>query len=57
MAKFDDEEDPNEVTLFDIQNDLDTLHGKNIKKFSTLLIDFVNERTTEYLMLNKIAFV
>ena len=57
MEKCDDEEDTNEVTVFHIKNDLDTLHVVNLGKLSTLLIDFVDERTTETIILNEIEFL
>ncbi|XP_049405388.1 uncharacterized protein LOC125868860 [Solanum stenotomum] len=53
MAKSNDEEDLNKVTLFDLKDDLDTLPIKILRKLVALLIDFVNERTTENLMLNE----
>lgn len=43
MAKFDDEEDPNEVTLFDIEDDLDTIHVINLRKLVALLLTLLNK--------------
>ena len=57
LAKSDDEKDPNEVTVFEIKNGRDTLHVVNLGKLSTLLIDFVDERTTETIILNEIEFL
>jgi len=53
MANSDDEEDSDEVTLFDLKDDLDNLPIENLRKLVALLIDCVDERTTENLMLNK----
>ncbi|XP_049399696.1 uncharacterized protein LOC125863713 [Solanum stenotomum] len=53
MAKSNDEEGLNEVTLFYLKDDLDTLPIKNLRKLAALLIDSVDERTTENLMLNE----
>ncbi|KAH0717328.1 hypothetical protein KY290_013941 [Solanum tuberosum] len=53
MANSDDEEDSDEVTLFYLKDDLDNLPIKNLRKPDALLIDCVDERTTENLMLNK----
>ncbi|XP_049406323.1 uncharacterized protein LOC125869989 [Solanum stenotomum] len=53
MANSDNEEDSDEVTLFYLKDDLDNLPIKNLRKLVALLIDCVDERTTENLMLNK----
>ncbi|KAH0689140.1 hypothetical protein KY289_016498 [Solanum tuberosum] len=53
MANSDDEEDSDEVTLFDLKDDIDNLPIENLRKLAALLIDCVDEQTTENLMLNK----
>ncbi|XP_049350219.1 uncharacterized protein LOC125814820 [Solanum verrucosum] len=53
MANSDDKEDLDEVTLFYLKDDLDNLPIENLRKLAALLIDCVDERTTENLMLNK----
>ncbi|XP_049406072.1 uncharacterized protein LOC125869660 [Solanum stenotomum] len=53
MANSDDEEDSDEVTLFYLKDDLNNLPIENLRKLAALLIDCVDERTTENLMLNK----
>ncbi|XP_015169753.1 uncharacterized protein [Solanum tuberosum] len=53
MVKFDDDEDPYKVTLFDLKDDLDTFPVEKLRKLAALLIDSVDERTTENLMLNE----
>lgn len=53
MAKFDDEKDSNEVTLSELKYDLDNLPAENLRKLAVLLIDYVDKRTTENLILNE----
>lgn len=43
MEISDDEEDPNEVTLFGIKNDLDTLHVINFRNFLPRLLTFLTK--------------
>ena len=45
MEKSDNQEDANEVTLFDIKDDLGNLFAKSLRKLSALLIDSVDERS------------
>lgn len=53
MAKSNNEEDLNEVTLFDLNNDLDTLPIKRLRKLVAVLIDSVDELTSENLMISE----
>lgn len=53
MAKSDDEEDLNEVTLPDLKDDLATLPINRLRKFATLLIDSVDELTSENMMISE----
>ncbi|XP_049349519.1 uncharacterized protein LOC125814108 [Solanum verrucosum] len=53
MANSDYEEDSDKVTLFYLKDDLDNLPIENLRKLAALLIDCVDERTTENLMWNK----
>ncbi|XP_049373989.1 uncharacterized protein LOC125839052 [Solanum verrucosum] len=53
MAKSDDEDDSDEVTLFDLKDDLDVFPVEKLRKLVSLLIDSVDERTNENLMLNE----
>ena len=53
MAKSDNEEDLNEVTLFDLKDDLDTLSINRLRKLVALLIDSVDELTSEKLMISE----
>ncbi|XP_015167052.1 uncharacterized protein [Solanum tuberosum] len=46
MEKSDDEEDLNEVTLFYLKDDLDTLSIKRLRKLVALLIDSVDKLTS-----------
>lgn len=47
MKKSDDEKDPNELTIFDILDDLDTLLVQNMRKLVALLIDSADDRNNE----------
>ncbi|XP_049397273.1 uncharacterized protein LOC125861406 [Solanum stenotomum] len=49
MEKSDDEKDLNEVTLFDLKDDLDTLPINRLRKLAAPLIDSVDELTSENL--------
>ena len=53
IENYDDKEDTNEVNLFDIKDDLDTIPIKKLRKLVALVIDSVDERTTEDLTLNE----
>ena len=53
MAKFDDDEDSNEVTLFELKDDLDNFPEDNLRKLAALLIGSMDESTTENLTLNE----
>jgi len=53
MAKSDDKEDQNEVTLLDLKDDLDSLSIKKVRKLAALLIDSVDELTSENLMISE----
>ncbi|XP_049366103.1 uncharacterized protein LOC125830957 [Solanum verrucosum] len=53
MAKSDDEENQDEVTHFDLKSDLDTLSIKRLRKLVAVLIDLVDELTTENMMISK----
>lgn len=53
MENSDDKEDLNEVTLLDLQKDLETLPINRSRKLDSLLIDFSNELTSQNLMTNK----
>ncbi|XP_049347721.1 uncharacterized protein LOC125812241 [Solanum verrucosum] len=53
MAKSDDEDDKDEVTLFDLKNDLDTLSIRRLRKLVAVLIDSVDELTTENFILSE----
>ena len=46
MAKSDDEEDANEV-IFELKDDLGNLFAGSLRKFAALLIDYVEEQSTE----------
>lgn len=46
MENSDDKEDLNEVTLLDLQKDLETLPINRSRKLDSLLIDFSNELTS-----------
>ena len=52
MAGYDDEGNINEATLFYLKGDLDTLPIINLRKLVALLIESIDEQTTENLMLN-----
>ncbi|KAH0665345.1 hypothetical protein KY285_026551 [Solanum tuberosum] len=51
MAKSDDEENQDEVTLFDLKSDLDTLSIKRLRKLVVVLP--VDELTTDNMMLSE----
>lgn len=57
MEKYDDDDDSNKVTLFYLKYDQDNLlHNlspKNQGNLVVLLIDSIEERTTQNLMLNE----
>ncbi|KAH0665121.1 hypothetical protein KY285_026327 [Solanum tuberosum] len=53
MAKSDDKDDQNEVTLLDLKDDLDSLPIKILRKLTALLIDSVDELTSENLMISE----
>ncbi|KAK4729569.1 hypothetical protein R3W88_022557 [Solanum pinnatisectum] len=53
MAKSDDEDDQDEITLFDLKSDLDTLSIKRLRKLIVVLIDSVDELTNENVMLSE----
>ncbi|KAH0696719.1 hypothetical protein KY290_014118 [Solanum tuberosum] len=53
MAKSDDEEDQNEITLLDLKDDLYSLPIKNLRKLAAILIDSVDELTSKNLMLRE----
>ncbi|XP_049410536.1 uncharacterized protein LOC125873707 [Solanum stenotomum] len=53
MAKSDDEENQDEVTLFDLKSDLDTLSIKRLRKLIVVLIDSVDKITIHNLMLRE----
>ena len=47
MAKSDDENDEDGVTLLNIKKNLYTLSVRRLRKLANILIDFVKELTTE----------
>lgn len=47
MAKSDDENDEDGVTLLDIKKNLYTLFVRRLRKLANIFIDFVKELTTE----------
>lgn len=53
MEKSDDEEDPNEMILYELKDDLDNLPAEKLRKLVALLIDPMDERTTKNIMLNE----
>ncbi|KAH0769701.1 hypothetical protein KY290_013682 [Solanum tuberosum] len=53
MAKSDDEDDKDEVTLFDLKSDLDTLSIRRLRKLAAVLIDSIDELTTENFLLSE----
>ena len=56
-TKSDGEKDSNEVTLFEFKDDLGNLPTENWRKLVALLIDYVDERSTQNIILNeKLSF-
>ncbi|XP_049368191.1 uncharacterized protein LOC125833082 [Solanum verrucosum] len=53
MEKSNDEENQYEVTLFYLKSDLDTLSIKRLRKLVTVLIDSVDELTTENMIISE----
>jgi len=53
MAKSDDEENQDKVTLFDLKSDTDTLSIKRLRKLDAVLIDSVDKLTSENLTISE----
>lgn len=53
MSNSDNERNQDEVTLFDLKNDLGTLSIKRLIKHVVVLIDPVDELTSDNMMLNE----
>lgn len=53
MARLVDEDDASEVTLFELKDDLGNMSAKCMRKVVALLINLVDERSTEKSSLTK----